>query len=339
MDAMNNNDKKTIPSGEQQPQSTNHTFSASHPFYPYPMKEPGLNLRELVKLMWRYKLLIIATTFVAAVIAVIIALALPNIFEAEAKIAPTEESQSNGLAGMAGQLGGLASMAGVNLGRGQLDKASMALEVLRSRRFITEFVENREILPDLMAVDYWNRTTGELVYDPEIYDASSGTWVREVEAGQNPEPSAWEYVRVFRENFSITRDDALGTVLIRIQHRSPIVAKQWVNWLIEDLNNEMRRRDITEARKSLQYLEAEMESTVLTRMQQIFYQLMEKQTQTIMLANVRPEYVFQVIDPAVVPEQRKSPRRSIIAIVGTILGGFLGVLIVLLIQVFREPVE
>ena len=336
---MNNSDKNTIITNNEQSNSTSHSFSASHPFYPYPMKEPGLNLRELVQLMWQYKVTILVTTVLAAVISVIIALILPNIYEAEAKIAPTEESQSGNLAGMAGQLGGLASMAGVNLGGGQIDKASMALEVLRSRRFITEFVENREILPDLMAVDYWNRTTGEIVYDPEIYDAGSNTWVREVEAGQSPEPTAWEYVRAFRENFTITRDEALGTVMIRVQHRSPVIARDWVNWLIEDLNNEMRRRDVTEARKSLQYLEEEMERTVLTRMQQVFYQLMEKQTQTIMLANVRPEYVFQVIDPAVVPEQRKSPRRSIIAIVGTIFGGFLGVLIVLLIQVFREPAE
>lgn len=324
--------------GAQAPQEiSQHNYGPAPQFYPFPHKEQGLNIRELVYLLWSWKWLIIAITFIAAVTSVVVALLLPNIYEAEAKIAPTEESQNASLGDMAGELGGLASLAGVNLGRGQTDKATMALEVLRSRRFITDFVQRREILPDLMAVKGWNSTTGELIYDSELYNVDSQQWVREVEPLQSPEPTPWEFVREFRDIFSVSRDEAIGTVMVTIQHRSPIVAHQWVNWLIEDLNNEMRLRDITEAENSIRYLEQEMERTALTRMQQVFYQLMEKQTQTIMLANVRPEYVFHIIDPAVIPEQRAKPRRSIIAIVGTFAGGFLGVLLVLLIHAFREP--
>ena len=48
-----------------------------------------------------------------------------------------------------------------------------------------------------------------------------------------------------------------------------------------------------------------------------------------MLANASPEYLFQTIDPAVVPELKAKPRRALIAVVGTLLGGMLGVLMVL----------
>ena len=46
----------------------------------------------------------------------------------------------------------------------------------------------------------------------------------------------------------------------------------------------------------------------------------EEQTKTIMLANVRPEYLFTVIDPPIIPERKTGPIRSQISIIGTILG-------------------
>jgi len=61
----------------------------------------------------------------------------------------------------------------------------------------------------------------------------------------------------------------------------------------------------------------------------VFYDLIESQTRVSMLADVRDEYVFQVVDPAMVPDEKVAPRRSLIAVLGTLLGGMLGVVIVL----------
>ena len=62
---------------------------------------------------------------------------------------------------------------------------------MKSRGFIGDFVERRDILPELMAVKAWDISSGELiVFDPESYDAASKTWVREVEAPFQPEPSS-----------------------------------------------------------------------------------------------------------------------------------------------------
>ena len=63
-------------------------------------------------------------------------------------------------------------------------------------------------------------------------------------------------------------------------------------------------------------------------MQQVFYQLIESETRTVMLANAQQEYVFKTVDPAVVPQEKSEPKRSLICIVATMLGGMLGVFIV-----------
>jgi len=65
-------------------------------------------------------------------------------------------------------------------------------------------------------------------------------------------------------------------------------------------------------------------------MQTIFYQLIEEQTKTIMLANVRKDYVLEVIDPAVAPEKEAKPKRAMICVLVTLLGGMLSVIFVLI---------
>lgn len=65
-------------------------------------------------------------------------------------------------------------------------------------------------------------------------------------------------------------------------------------------------------------------------MQTVFYQLIEEQTKTIMLAEVSKEYVLKTIDPANAPEEKAKPKRALIVVLGTMLGGILSVLIVLI---------
>jgi len=67
----------------------------------------------------------------------------------------------------------------------------------------------------------------------------------------------------------------------------------------------------------------------LVSLDEVFAQLIEEQTKTIMLANVSKDYVFTVIDPAVVPELESYPKRAVICILGALFGGMLGACLVL----------
>lgn len=294
-----------------------------------------IDLRELFMIVWRGKWIIIAITFLFAVSSVVYALRLPNIYAAEAKLAPTEEAQGSGGLRDMRQLGGLASLAGLNMGYNQITPAILAKEILSSRQFLAEFILRHEIAPHLLAVERWDEQSGELIFNRDVYDTDTNSWIRKVEPPKQAEPTSWELVEAFLSNLTIEQQGTSPLTVIRIEHRSPIVAKQWVDWLIEDINNEMRIRDIEEAQRSIEYIEREMVNTSLRSTQQIFSGLMEQQTQTIMLANVRPEYIYRVVDPAVVPEQRAKPSRSLIVLAGTFLGGFVSLLVVLVMNVFR----
>ena len=94
---------------------------------------------------------------------------LPDIYRAEALLEPNDQDGASGLAALAAQYGGLAGLAGINLNSAPSGKTEFALEVLKSRLFISKFIERHEILIPLMAARDWDIQTGELDIDPDIY--------------------------------------------------------------------------------------------------------------------------------------------------------------------------
>ncbi|MFP3457744.1 hypothetical protein R0J89_15990, partial [Psychrobacter sp. SIMBA_152] len=97
-------------------------------------------------------------------------------------------------------------------------------------------------------------------------------------------------------------------VSISIEHLSPYIAKQWVDWLVVDLNKTMKDRDVVEANKSTEFLMNQLENTKIADIRAVLYKLVEEQAKIIMFANVRDEYVFKTIDPALVPEVKFKPK-------------------------------
>lgn len=289
-----------------------------------------IDLRELFAVIWQGKWLIIAITALFAVASVVYAISQPNIYKSEALLAPAEQEGGDGLSALAGQFGGLASLAGVNLGGGSSNKAQLAIEVLKSRQFTSDFIQKHNILPDLMAAESWNMQTNTVVYDSEIYDAQNDKWVREVDAPFKPKPSMQEAYKEFSEILAASTDKESGMVKISIEHVSPYVAQQWVEWLIQDINKTMKQRDVLEALKSTEFLTQQLEQTKIADIRAVLYKLVEEQTKTIMFAKVRDEYVFKTIDAALVPEEKFKPKRALICVLGVLLGGMLSVMIVLI---------
>lgn len=286
-----------------------------------------IDLRELFSVIWQGKWLIIAITTLFAVASVVYAINQPNIYKSEALLAPAEQEGSGSLVG---KLGGLASLAGVNLGGSSSNKVQLAIEVLKSRQFTSDFIQKHNILPDLMAAKTWDMQTNTVIYNSEIYDAQNNKWLREVEAPFKPEPSMQEAFKVFSKIISVSTDKESGMVTVSVEHVSPSVAQQWVSWLIEDINKSMKERDVLEAIKSTDFLTQQLEQTRITDIRAVLYKLVEEQTKTIMFAKVRDEYVFKTIDAALVPEGKFKPKRALICVLGVLLGGMLSVMIVLI---------
>jgi uncharacterized protein involved in exopolysaccharide biosynthesis len=304
-----------------------------------PVADDEIDLLELFKALWRGKWWILLTTVIGAGIAVAVAIGLPNVYRAEALLAPSAEQQGGGLGALAGQFGGLASLAGINLGSGGTDKTGIAIEVAKSRQFVTEFVRKHQLEVPLLAATKADKGSGELIIDPEIYDSVVKKWVREAPAGKSAEPTDWELVKAFNSITSVSLDKKSGLATVAIEYYSPQLAKQWVDWLVADLNQTMKQRDVADAERNIGYLKTQLAKTSVADMQTVFYKLIEEQTKTLMLAEVNQEYVFKTLDPAVVAEEKVKPKRALIAVLGTVLGGMAGVMLVLIRYALRRREE
>ncbi|MDA0119829.1 Wzz/FepE/Etk N-terminal domain-containing protein [Vibrio sp. T11.5] len=288
-----------------------------------------IDLGELFLALWRGKWVVIVTTVLFAIGGVLFALSQPNTYQASATLVASNDEKVGGLAAMASQFGGLASLAGINVRSGNTNDKSLSLATLESRKFINAFIDKYALLPILMATQSWDKESNKLVLDPELYDGIR--WLSDPDNSElSLEPTAWQAYSAFKGLLNISEDKDTGIVIVSITHLSPYVAQQWTQWLVKELNLWMKEESLTDTNRNIEYLEQQLDRTKVVDMQNVFYQLIEEQTKTLMLAEVKDEYAFKVIDPPVVPEEKVGPKRALICILSILLGGMLGVAIVLI---------
>lgn len=296
-----------------------------------PPKTTEFTFTELILSIWEGKIFIIFVCTIFAVGSVAIALSMPNIYKASALMAPvSSEGGAGGLAGLASKFGGLAGIAGINIGGGDTtDKTSLALEIIKTRAFIESFIERHQLTVPIMATKKWDYALNQLIYDEDVYDNRQNKWIRQVELPKKAKPSPWETYTEFTKLLSVSQSKLTSMITIEIEYYSPHMAKQWLSWLISDINNFMREQDKVEAQNSINYLTKKLDNIKNSNMENIFYQLIEEQTKNMMLIEVKPEYVLKTIQPPQVPDEKAKPARALIVILGTLLGGILSLLIVL----------
>jgi uncharacterized protein involved in exopolysaccharide biosynthesis len=250
--------------------------------------------------IWRVirgsKYLILTIVIVCTGIALAIALATTPIFRAETVITAVRNGALGGQLG--GQLGGLAniaSLAGVNLDSGSgADREAKA--VLQSRSLVQEFISKNNLINVL------------------IPHASKP-------------PTMWLAVKAFKDGLLTIREDKrTGLVTIDVDWEDPAVAAKWANGFVALANERLRVRAIDEATRNIAFLNAQIPQTSVVEVQRAIYNLIESETKTLMLANVRVEFAFTVIDPAVPPERKYRPKRSLYVLFGLFMGLAIGVL-------------
>jgi len=288
-----------------------------------------IDLIQLIKVLMSGKWMILSITTIASILVVIYSLSLPNIYKSEALLSPV--TSQKGLAGAVQNFSGLASLAGINLpSEGTDSNAGKALEKVSSLSFFQEQILPNIFVPDLLAVESWSRGENLINYDNEIYDSVTGSWTRDVEPYQSPEPSVQESFRAFGEHIGISKDLKTGFIKLSVKHQSPYVAQAWAELIILKINAFYKDKDKEEAEASVRYLNTQIAQTSYAEIREVISQLLQQQTQKLTLIEANDYYVFEYIDPPAVMERKAEPMRAMICIIGAILGGLLGCIIVLI---------
>jgi len=284
-----------------------------------------IDLFEIWQAIWLYKFQIIIFTVLTSILSVVYALNLPNQYKAEVLISHANQDNGSSLASMAGQLGGLAGLAGINIA-GDSNEAMINVERLQSKTFLFEFIHHHGIKVPLMAGLSWDKESKQLLLDESKYNDTSKVWLSSDDEVRDPEPTDMETYLAFINILKIEQNKINGLIEISLEYLDPYLAKEWLMLLINELNEKRRDIEILEKQRSIEFLKKQLAKTNVAEMKNVFYQIIEEQTKSMLLAEVQEDFVFKIIDAAIVPEKKSSPKRAVICIIGTMLGAILSVI-------------
>lgn len=278
-----------------------------------PRSERPVTFAELLGALRSGWLTILLVTVACTALGVAMAFTAGKRYESRAVLMPVADSAGGaGLGGLLSQFGGIASLAGMSIGGDNLKAEAYAM--LLSREFADEFIRDESLLTVLF----------EKRWDAEAQRWRPSMWRRD------PTP-ADAFDRFNRKIRRVEQDRRTGIVTLTIRWKDPATAARWANELVERVNTRMRERAVQDARHNLEHLQAQYEKTQVLSLRETVARVMENEVRREMMATVRKDYAFRVIDPAIpaAPHEFVSPRPARLMAGAFALGVALGIFLVL----------
>lgn len=276
-----------------------------------------IDLLELFLIVWKKRLFVVTLTSIFAIASVFYALSLPDVYTSKSLLAPANKEET--ISSRLGGISGFAGLAGVNLSQSNASTSQEAIERVKSFEFFSNYFLPNIKLENLLAVKEWTPESETIIYNDGLFDVKKNNW--------NTKPSDQTAYRQYINIFGINVDDETGFVTFTVDHQSPEIAKKWLDIIIYNINESMREIDKTDAQNAINFLNETSSSTSIQSIREVIGRILETKMQTLMLASTNKAYVFKVLDSPIVPEIKSGPFRSIICIIGTLIGGVISVLI------------
>ncbi len=261
--------------------------------------------------------IIFGLSFIVGIAVYFLSALLQPVYQSDVLVVPAEESGGGSLSSLLSGFGGLGRLAGI--GAAGTSRKDEALAMLRSRTFVSRFIDENN---------------GYALLYPKQWDVDNDTW----NSSTKVPPSFQRAHLLFTTSvMSVQEDNETGTIRISMKLKDRVAAAEWANAVVRQLNETFREQVSAESQKSIDYLNGELENTSSVELRQVIHRMIEAQIQSIMLANVRKDFVFRIIDPAAISDadNNVSPRRALLAFLGLIIGGSLGLGYVLIRDALR----
>jgi capsule polysaccharide export protein KpsE/RkpR len=199
---------------------------------------------------------------------------------------------------------------------------------MKSLDFFEELVLNENVFYNLMAPNGWDRDKNILKIDPEIYNIKEKKWVSKKPNTINGKPSIQTAHREFLEYFSVSRDKTSGLIYLSYTHYSPIIAKDFLDLILLQIDTNFRSEAINNANNSIVYLKKEYDKNKISEVRLGISNLIQKHIESITVANASNNFLFKEVSKPHIPELKSGPSRSIIVIATFIISSLLSFLVI-----------
>ena len=266
-----------------------------------------IDIADLFQRVVNQKRLVMTFTSVTFLLGLILSYLISPVYQSTIVVSPVEETQNSSMLSGLGALSqtfGLASMSPATE-----DKTAIA--ILKSKPFTNQLFKDDKDL--------------RMLFESR-WDEEESTWINGIR------PNDIMINSRFRKGLRIEQEPDTNTIHISINSDNPVFASKIANQSIDALNEYMRQEAIEESVNSQKYLNETLNLTTIMDVKNVIYNLIEEQIKKSMLANVRKDYVFRVIDYASIPGSPVRPNRTFILFISSLLGLFLSSLYVIMID-------
>ncbi|MEZ5511415.1 MAG: hypothetical protein R3F47_16240 [Gammaproteobacteria bacterium] len=175
-----------------------------------------------------------------------------DIYRAETVLIPTgNEFGGSNLRRLSGGIGSVAGLVGVDLDGSGVDNLTIAIELARSKPFVVSLVKNNGWELPMLAAREWISTNNQWRIDERRFRVSESGELLLVDGGR---PSDSDIYEAYLKSVSISHNAKSGLVSISAKSHSPLFSVEVIERIVDQVNKHVRRMDVEEAKKSLDYL-------------------------------------------------------------------------------------
>jgi len=274
---------------------------------------------ELSGALWGSKWIVLVLSLAIGLAAALVAKVLPKQYQATIEVSPVTEdagSKLGGLGSVLSEFSGLSALSGLSLGGGTQKGEYVA--VMQSEALTEQYIRSKGLLQVLYA---------------KLWDPVTGKWKV---SNVRKQPTVWKANQLFKKSIrTVVVDNRTGLVTMTIKWTDPVAAATWANDLVRLTNDYLRTKAIAESERNVAYLSEQASKTDVVGVKGAIYSILESEINKAMLARGREEFALRVLDPAIPPEVASSPQPVLWAVVGTV-GGFMICVLVAYLRLARK---
>jgi len=231
-------------------------------------------------------------------------------------------------------------MVGFNIGLGEVDKVGLSLEILNSKDFFDILYQDDNFLIDLLAHDKYLEDSGKSVYDQGLVKIIKTRFEL---------PSSRSYMDnifpielaqiIFLKKMLIVRSVDTGLVKIHYSHNSPLIAKKTLERVINDLDQYVKKRDLSKSNQALKFLNSTDFNFDSTSIRKVTSNLIEAEMKKIMLSSIDENYIFEILDSPRVSFFKTGPFRSSMVIFAGFASFIVSMILIFILFYFNKKLH
>jgi len=277
-----------------------------------------LDLRELFTALYDKRVTILFITLGFIVFSLLYAYTAPVKFQSTSISIPADSSANS----MPQSSSGIAALAGLDL-KGKSSPVPKLVASLQSRDFLNHLLEFDGVYENLVAFKEYDADSRTVLFNEKIFNSEKGEWI------EGKKPSKYQAYLSYKNKLSVTNPKLTNFINLEMEHGSPIFAKNFLDLVIQEINEISRQQDLNQSSEALDYLYGQLESVQQSDVQVAISQIIESQLKKQMLANISANYALKIIDSPYEAEMKSSPNRKNILIAWTFIGFLIGIFYVL----------